>query len=107
MPRSVIAATGSYIPPVCVPNAHFLGHDFGTADGAKLPKSNAEIVAQFEAITGIRERRYAPPELVTSDIAYEAAKAAIETSGIHKETLDGISVAHNFGDVRGDSRRSD
>jgi len=107
MVRSVISATGSYIPPVRVPNDHFLQHDFRTAGGAKLVKTNAEIVAQFEAITGIRERRYAPPELVTSDIAYEAAKAALESSAVDKESLDGIIVAHNFGDVRGDSRHSD
>ena len=105
--RSVIAATGSYIPPVRVPNEVFLEHDFRAADGSKLAKTNAEIIAQFEAITGIRERRYVPPDLVTSDIAFEAASAALQSSGIDGETLDGIIVAHNFGDVRGDSRRSD
>jgi len=107
MMHTVIAATGSYIPPVRVPNSEFLGRDFRDPKGEKIPKSNEEIVAQFEAITGIRERRYAPADLVTSDIAYEAARAALESSGIDKETLDAIIVAHNFGDVRGDSRRSD
>src|SRR5438132_13156053 len=99
MIRSVIAATGSYIPPVRVPNEAFLGHDFRASDGSKLAKSNAEIIAQFEAITGIRERRYAPDDLVTSDIAFEAANAAIESSGIDRESLDGIIVAHNFGEI--------
>ncbi|HKO58430.1 MAG TPA: 3-oxoacyl-[acyl-carrier-protein] synthase III C-terminal domain-containing protein [Thermoanaerobaculia bacterium] len=103
--RSVIAATGSYIPPVRVPNDAFLGHDFRAADGAPLGKTNAEIVAQFEAITGIRERRYAPNDVVTSDIAYEAAADAL--AGEDKESLDAIIVAHNFGDVRAGSRRSD
>jgi len=107
MLRTIIAATGSYIPPVRVPNSEFLGHDFRDPKGGKIAKSNEEIVAQFEAITGIRERRYAPAELMASDIAYEAAHAALESSRIDKETLDAIIVAHNFGDVRGDSRHSD
>jgi len=106
-PRSIIASTGSYIPPVRVPNEEFMGHDFRTAEGEKLAKANAEILQQFEAITGIRERRYAPPGLVVSDIAYEAAKAALESSKVDPESLDFLIVAHNFGDVRGDSRHSD
>lgn len=106
-PRSVIAATGSHIPPVRVPNQSFLDHDFRVAGGAKLTKSNSEIIEQFEAITGIRERRYAAQGNVTSDLAYEAAADALATSGIDRETIDYIIVAHNFGDVRGDARHSD
>jgi 3-oxoacyl-[acyl-carrier-protein] synthase-3 len=105
--RSIITATGSYIPSVRVPNDAFLSHDFRAADGARLGKTNAEIVAQFEAITGIRERRYAPAELVTSDIAYEAAAQTLASSAADKESLDAIIVAHNFGDVRAGSLRSD
>ena len=73
--RTVISATGSYIPPLRVPNEAFLDRDFRTADGERLPKTNEEIVAQFEAITGIKERRYAPDGLMTSDMAFEAACA--------------------------------
>jgi 3-oxoacyl-[acyl-carrier-protein] synthase III len=100
MLRSVITATGSYIPPVRVPNSEFLNHDFRAADGKPLPKTNAEIVTQFEAITGIQERRYVENGTVTSDIAFEAANAALTSSGIDGETLDLIIVAHNFGDVQ-------
>lgn len=105
--RSVFAATGSYIPSVRVPNDHFLNHDFRVAGGKKIEKTNPQILEQFEAITGIRERRYVTDDLVTSDIAYEAAKNALESSGIDGEDLDYIIVAHNFGDVRPRSRRSD
>jgi 3-oxoacyl-[acyl-carrier-protein] synthase-3 len=105
--RSVISATGSYVPPVSVPNSSFLGHDFRAAGGAKIEKSNQEIVDQFEAITGIRERRYAPDDLVTSDLAHLAALNALESSGIDGESLDAIIVAHNFGDVRAGTGRSD
>ncbi len=100
MIRSVIVGTGSHIPSVVVPNDAFLDHEFRDADENKIPKSNAEILKQFEAITGIRERRYVPDDLVTSDIACDAARKALESSGIDGETLDYIIVGHNFGDVR-------
>ena len=100
MLRSVIAATGSHIPPVRVPNADFLNHDFRGPDGSRMSKANDEIVKQFEAITGIKERRYVEPGTVTSDIAYAAAQEALTSSGIDPESLDLFIVAHNFGDVQ-------
>lgn len=106
-PRSVITATGSYIPSVVVPNAQFLQHSFHGPDRQPIPKGNAEILKQFEAITGIRERRYIPDHLVTSDMATIAAGAALESGGIDKEQIDYIIVAHNFGDVRAGSSRAD
>ena len=105
--RSVIVATGSHIPSVAVPNESFLNHEFHGPDQKPIQKSNAEILKQFEAITGIRERRYVPDDLVTSDIAFDAAGQALQSSGIDRETLDYIIVAHNFGDVRAGSLRSD
>lgn len=105
--RSVIVGTGSYIPEVRVPNEHFLNQEFLGADGKKIDKENRQILEQFEAITGIRERRYVSDDLVTSDIAFEAAKNALESSGIDREQIDYLIVAHNFGDVRGRGRRSD
>jgi 3-oxoacyl-[acyl-carrier-protein] synthase-3 len=102
--RSVITATGSHLPPRALPNEAFLERDFRGADGKALGKNNAEILQQFETITGIRERRYVDEDVYTSDIAYEAAKDALDSSGIDGETLDGIIVAHNFGDVRSGGR---
>jgi 3-oxoacyl-[acyl-carrier-protein] synthase III len=98
--RAVITASGSHIPPVRVPNDAFLDRDFRAANGSRLEKSNEEILTQFESITGIQERRYVADNVVTSDIAFEAAKDALESSGIDPETLDYLIVAHNFGDVR-------
>jgi 3-oxoacyl-[acyl-carrier-protein] synthase-3 len=105
--RTVIRGTGSHIPSVVVPNEDFLKHDFHGPDRKRIEKTNAEILKQFEAITGIRERRYVPDNLVTSDIAFDAAKNALESSGVHGEDLDYIIVAHNFGDVKAGSLRSD
>lgn len=98
--RSIIAATGSHIPPVVMPNEAFLDRDFRTADGRPLEKSNAEMLAQFASITGIHARRYVPDEVFASDIAYEAAKDALASSDVDPESLDYLIVAHNFGDVR-------
>ncbi|HUJ13473.1 MAG TPA: ketoacyl-ACP synthase III [Thermoanaerobaculia bacterium] len=105
--RTVIVGTGSHIPSVRVPNDAFLQSEFHGPDQKPIPKSNAEILQQFEAITGIRERRYVPDELVTSDIAFDAANNALQSSGIDGESLDYIILAHNFGDVRAGSTRSD
>jgi 3-oxoacyl-[acyl-carrier-protein] synthase-3 len=107
MARTVVVGTGSHIPSVVVPNEHFLQHEFHGPDNKPIAKTNAEILEQFEAITGIRERRWVPDDLVTSDIAFDAARKALESSGIDRETLDYIIVAHNFGDVRAGSLRSD
>lgn len=107
MLRTVITATGSHIPSERVPNDSFLGHDFRDAKQRTLEKANDEILRQFESITGIRERRYVPDDLVTTDIAFDAAQNALQSSGIDAEELDGIIVAHNFGDVRAGSQRVD
>jgi 3-oxoacyl-[acyl-carrier-protein] synthase III len=105
--RSVIVGTGSHIPSQVVPNDHFLHHEFRGPDRKKIDKPNAEILAQFEAITTIRERRWAEKDQVASDLGFLAAQAAIESSGIDAESLDYIVFGHNFGDVKARSRHSD
>ncbi|MBW1764867.1 MAG: ketoacyl-ACP synthase III [Deltaproteobacteria bacterium] len=104
---SVISGTGSYIPSKKVTNDSFLQNEFLTTDGKKIEADNKEIISKFEEITGIKERRYAEDNHVASDLAYFAAKDALESSKIDKESLDYIIVAHNFGDVRFDKRWSD
>ncbi len=104
---SVIVGTGCYIPAETVPNESFLHREFCDADGQNYDKSNEEIIASFQKITGITERRYVSDDLVSSDIAFFAAREALESSGVDKEGLDYIIVAHNFGDVQHGNRRSD
>ena len=72
--------------------------NFYTADGLPLPVI-PEVVRKFKKITGIEERRYTTDDLNASNIGYEAAKKAIEDSGMDPETLDQLIVAHNFGNV--------
>jgi len=104
---SIIKGTGSYLPERIVKNKDFLSHEFYDPDGKLIDKPNSEIIKKFEEITGIKERRYVIDDLNTSGIAYLAAQDALESSGTDKESLDYIIVAHNFGDVRADNRRSD
>lgn len=104
---SVITGTGSFIPENRVKNDVFLNYDFLEKDGSQIAKSNAEIISKFQEITAIDERRYASNDMVTSDLAYGAGKAAIESANIDKEELDYIIVAHNFGDVKAGETRSD
>jgi len=105
MPHAIITGTGSYIPERIVDNSNFLGNEFYTINQKKIEKSNKEIIEKFHDITCIRERRYADDSMVTSDIAYEAARIALE--GVDKESLDCIMVAHNYGDVKPGTVRVD
>jgi 3-oxoacyl-[acyl-carrier-protein] synthase-3 len=103
----MITGTGSYIPEKLVSNSDFLSNEFFDAQGDKLERSNEETVEKFKAITGIGARRYVTDDLQTSDIAFFAAQDALASSNTDKEALDYIIVAHNFGDVAADNRRSD
>lgn len=105
--RTVIVGSGCYLPEHAIPNAAFHGAEFYAADGTPLEQPVETIVAKFEQITGIRERRYVGDELVTSDIAAVAAEQALDASGIDPERLDYLIVGHNFGDVTADNRRSE
>ena len=106
--RTVITGTGSCVPLAKVPNEAFLDRTFFQDYGEPYPEGEtARIVAKFQEITNIAERRYVSDDLVASDLALEAGKAALSSAGIDPETLDYIIVAHNFGDVKADNRRSD
>lgn len=106
MIKSIITGTGSCIPDQVVPNKSFENHQFYEADGSKVYKRNDGIIEKFADITGIQERRYAAADQSSTQLAFIAAKNAIESAGIDKETLDYIIVAHNFGDVSPNSNRT-
>ena len=69
-----VIGTGSYLPDKVVTNEDLaaLGCD-------------ADWILQR---TGIRERRHAPPEIATSDLAVEAAKRCIESAGVNPDDID-------------------
>jgi len=75
-----IAGVGMYVPPRVLTN-----HDL-----EKIVETNDEWI---RTRTGIVERRIADPEVATSDLAYEAAKIAIERANLKPEDIDAIICA--------------
>jgi 3-oxoacyl-[acyl-carrier-protein] synthase-3 len=75
----VITALGCYAPPRLLTND----------DLAKIVETNDEWIL---ARTGIRQRHIAGAEQATSDLALEAARAAIAQRGIDPSELDAIIV---------------
>jgi len=107
-PQTVIIGTGSCIPTRAVRNEDFLNRGFFEDYGKRLPvDATPRIVSKLKEITGISERRHVGDDLVASDLAFDAGTKALASAGIDPETLDYVIVAHNFGDVRADNRRSD
>jgi 3-oxoacyl-[acyl-carrier-protein] synthase-3 len=102
-----ITGVGSCIPENRIKNSDFLKHVFLNQDGTPIKGDNELIIRKFKAITGIKERRYAPSNFTASDLASIAAKRAIEDAKIDPETLDYIILAQNFGDVKLKNNQSD
>jgi len=105
MTQSIFTTTGSFIPSERIPNEDFLDYEFYDPDGKRLERPNAEIIEKLYEITDIKERRHVNETLTTSDIAFLAAEDALKDTD--RESLDYIIVAHNFGDVRAENRKTD
>ncbi|RRD40999.1 ketoacyl-ACP synthase III [Leptotrichia sp. OH3620_COT-345] len=75
-----ILGTGSYLPEKVLTND----------DLAKMVDTNDEWI---RTRTGIIERRIVAEDEATSDLAYKAAKSAIEDAGINKDEIELIIVA--------------
>ncbi|MEO0873565.1 MAG: ketoacyl-ACP synthase III, partial [Bacteroidota bacterium] len=74
---STITGTGRYLPQVEMDNKDFLEHSF-YYQGAPVDRPTAEVIDHVETVTEIKSRRFIMPDLMTSDIAAYAGKAAIE-----------------------------
>ena len=85
-PKSRILGSGSFLPPLTRTNA----------DLEKLVDTNDAWIRER---TGIRERRIAPDGMLTSDMAAEAAKAALLSADIPPHKIDLIVVATITPDV--------
>lgn len=102
---SIFTGTGSYIPNKVIQNSYFENNEFYDEKRKKIEKPIRETIASLYEITGIKERRYAPDNLQTSDMGYIAAKKAIDSAEIDKESLDLIIFTHNFGDLNPGTNR--
>ncbi len=83
---SKIISTGSYLPEKKITN-----HDLEQM----VDTSNEWILSR----TGIQQRRIAEKNQTTSDLAYEAARVAIERAKISNEDIDLIIVGTCTPDV--------
>lgn len=90
---------GSFIPETVVSNDSFKGSTFFNEEGILIADPAEKITKNLEKITGIIERRYITEKQQMLDIAVIAAQRAIEDAQINPETIDGIILAHNFGNV--------
>jgi len=78
--RSVILSTGSYLPDKALTNA----------DLEKIVDTNDDWIVQR---TGIKQRHVAADGQATSDMATQAARRALESSGLTPADIDGVIVA--------------
>ena len=102
-----ISGTGSAVPTIIKKNSDFTQARFVDEEANPFPTETTEIIEKFSSITGIEERRYAPDNINSSDLAAEAAAKAIEKAAIDKESIDYIIVAHNFGDTPANATQSE
>jgi len=98
--NSIITGTGSAIPANRVPNSAFLNNKFIGKDGKPVTKNPQQVIDKLEQISGIRERKYIGDDQDTAALGARAGERAIEDAGINKENIDGIIVAHNFGNIQ-------
>jgi 3-oxoacyl-[acyl-carrier-protein] synthase III len=90
-PYSRITGTGSFLPPRRVTNA-----DLTAELAAKGIETSDEWIVER---TGIRARHFAEPEVSSSDLAFEAAKNAIDAAGLKASDIDLIIVATSTPDM--------
>jgi 3-oxoacyl-[acyl-carrier-protein] synthase-3 len=75
MPISSILGTGCYLPPQVVTNSDLM----------KVMETSDEFIV---ARTGVRRRRYAPPEMAASDLAALACRDAVADAGLAMDQID-------------------
>ncbi len=79
---SKIVGWGAYLPPLQITSADITD---------KLNQSGYKNVgAVIEAMTGIKSRRYAGPEIYPSDLAAAASRRALESAGLDAKDVDAI-----------------
>jgi len=86
MIRSRIIGTGSYLPGRVISNREV---------GAAF-KVDPETITR---LTGIEERRWADPTQASSDLAVEAARAALDAAGLEPTAMEAVLVSTTSPDM--------
>ena len=84
--RAVVRGVGHYLPERVVPNSEF---------ESQLDTSDAWIQAR----SGIKQRHFVAEGQATSDMAIEAARAALKDSDLHSDDIDAVIVATSTADL--------
>ena len=84
--RAVVRGVGHYLPERVVPNSEF---------ESQLDTSDAWIQSR----SGIKQRHFVAEGQTTSDMAIEAAKAALKDSDLHSDDIDAVIVATSTADL--------
>ncbi|HEX7540587.1 MAG TPA: ketoacyl-ACP synthase III [Anaerolineales bacterium] len=74
---ATIISTGCYVPPI-------------ERSNESMREKFGEVIDKFGASSGIKTRWYAPDTWATSDLAAEAARAALQEAGLQSTDLDMI-----------------
>ena len=88
---SRITGTGSYLPPERLTNA-----DLAKRLAATGIETSSEWIVER---TGIHARHFAAPDVSCSDLAFEAAKNALQAASLHPGDIDLIIVATSTPDM--------
>ncbi len=105
---SIFTGSGSCVPSRVVEGRAFLRNAFFLDHNHPIDRTdNGRVIDKFREITDISARRYAPDDVMASDLGATAAREAITDADIDPETLDHLIVAHNFGDVDAKTGRLD
>jgi len=78
-PSSYVAGSGHYVPDTVVASADI---------DQRLAMERNGVGRLVESLTGVRERRHAPPGANASDMAVPAARQALERAGRSPEDVD-------------------
>ena len=84
--RAVVRGVGHYLPERVVSNSEF---------ESQLDTSDAWIQAR----SGIKQRHFVAEGQATSDMAIEAARAALKDSDLHSDDIDAVIVATSTADL--------
>ena len=81
---TIITGVGHYVPEMVITSEDI---------DKRVRMKGVNVGAMIESITGVKERRHAPPDTDSTDLAAEAGRIALKRAGIHPEEVDTLIFA--------------